>query len=102
MVTNKYGCTVNSEPYYFVNTNIKKEKRALSFSVYPNPTNGEIYLDLGNIKVSGIKIFNSLGELVYYSKTKRSKINLNNRNKGTYFILISSDEACFHKKISIY
>ena len=44
-------------------------------TIYPNPTDGMIYIDLGSIKGVTIKVFNISGRLVYRKGNIRSKVH---------------------------
>ena len=77
-------------------------------SVYPNPTNGILNLDMMGVTPSQyqIKITNILGEIIYVSSENISGIyndviDLSNFGKGTYVIQIKNKESVFTDKILI-
>ena len=77
-------------------------------SVYPNPTNGILNLDMMGVTPSQyqIKITNILGEIIYVSSENISGIyndviDLSNFGKGTYVIQIKNQESVFTDKILI-
>ena len=77
-------------------------------SVYPNPTNGILNLDMIKVTPSEyqIKITNILGEIIYVSSENISGIyndviDLSSYSKGTYVIQIKNKESVFTDKIVI-
>lgn len=77
-------------------------------SVYPNPTNGILNLDMMGVTPSEyqIKITNILGEIIYVSTKNISGIyndviDLSSFGKGTYVIQIKNKESVFTDKIVI-
>ena len=77
-------------------------------SVYPNPTNGILNLDMMGVTQSEyqIKITNILGEIIYVSTKNISGIyndviDLSSFGKGTYVIQIKNKESVFTDKIVI-
>jgi hypothetical protein len=79
---------------------IKKLSPALtSVNVFPNPTSGIILIDSRNQNVLNIKVFNSLGEVVYELNGNVSFMALSQFDPGTYFIRITTDTAIEVKKI---
>ncbi len=69
-----------------------------SISVYPNPTFGEIAIDLEqNIQLKNIEIYNMHGELVKAFITE--KIKIEDLSTGIYLMKISTDKGAFMKKI---
>ncbi|MGY8950476.1 MAG: T9SS type A sorting domain-containing protein [Flavobacteriales bacterium] len=77
-------------------------------SVYPNPTNGILNLDMIGVTQSEyqIKITNILGEIIYVSTKNISGIyndviDLSSFGKGTYVIQIKNKESVFTDKIVI-
>jgi hypothetical protein len=61
------------------------------FSVYPNPTNGQLTLDLGNVTAENVSVMDVLGNTLIDFKPsgQLSAINLEGYANGTYFIRIS-------------
>jgi hypothetical protein len=66
-----------------------------NISVYPNPTNGEVNVNLGNLNNVTINVYTMSGQLVF------NEININDSNfkfeldavKGIYIIEVSVDEV---------
>ncbi len=80
-----------------------------NFTVYPNPTNGNITLTINNLREGkiDINIKNILGETVYRSQEENTgseltrQINLQILASGTYFIRIKNLDKVYVKKIVI-
>ncbi len=74
---------------------------------FPNPTNGKITLSFSSQEkgTTYVKIFNALGKEVYNEKLKNfdgsysNEIDLSGKDKGTYFMQISSGKKATVKKI---
>jgi hypothetical protein len=85
-----------------------KNETIINFSVYPNPSEGNIILssNLINLDKNNIQIRNLLGqEYSNFSILKESittyQLNLENFSSGMYFITVSSDEKSTTKKLYI-
>lgn len=75
---------------YCVNSDIYE---AATLSVYPNPANDVIYVDMSdNDEIKTVKILNILGEIVYYSSEFHTQngINIKDLTSGTYFLVIEN------------
>lgn len=72
-----------------------------SFSIYPNPNNGQFVLDVNT--VSNIQIYNSMGALVYQGKLQQgsNNIDLSNKATGVYIVRILTADKAISKKIII-
>ena len=93
---------------FAVVSSIKENIFEGKISVYPNPTNGILNLDMMGVTPSQyqIKITNILGEIIYVSSENISGIyndviDLSNFGKGTYVIQIKNKESVFTDKILI-
>lgn len=81
-----------------------------NLTVFPNPGNGEFNIDFTNSVYANsiqIKVINILGEVIYLEEIKSTAarinkvINLGSQCKGTYFIIVNSNEISEVKKIVI-
>ena len=75
-----------------------------SVQVYPNPTNGKLQVTSYKLQISGLEVYNVMGEIVYRSPgiTRQSSvIDLSSQHNGIYFLKIKSDEGTVTKKIVI-
>ena len=80
------------------------KKQTPSFSVYPNPTTGEITISTNQLLPKGtkIEIINHLGQKVnessFFNQSLESKMIMNEEFKnGLYFIIIKSDDHILFK-----
>lgn len=80
-------------------TNIKNIEKISEINIYPNPSNGELFIE--NTTNSTISIYNILGEKInefdVYSNIQKN-INL---NTGLYIFVITESDNVFSKKIII-
>lgn len=80
-----------------------------SISLYPNPTNGRITVEIGEEFVNSnqleAKVYNLLGEElaidIDFSQSNTALIDLSREAKGFYFLTIRYEEAIFTRKISL-
>ncbi len=72
-----------------------------NISVYPNPNNGNFKIDIGNKTMDQLKIYNSLGQVIYESIGTSTDINLSTSPKGTYYIKLFSENKIYTKKFII-
>lgn len=63
-----------------------------SVSIYPNPNDGLVNIDLGNLKEVSVKIYDVSGRLIYNKKNIKTTIHQIELNevRGVYFIELSS------------
>lgn len=81
-----------------VNTN--KIELATEISIYPNPTNGLIYLDgdLGKTQNVEIQVFNLLGQIIFSQQLDNisrlnEMIDFSKKESGSYFITIQMEDG---------
>jgi len=96
------GCSSSTIVAVTVNvcTNIESNTKNTSISLYPNPTNGEFYLNVNSSQLNNvIEIYNSLGELIKKQEVKElnSKINLSEFASGIYHIRLMTGEKQVYK-----
>ncbi|MEC4048266.1 T9SS type A sorting domain-containing protein [Flavobacterium sp. SUN046] len=76
-----------------------------SIKLYPNPSKGLLYIDLGNSnlinEVQNISIFSAKGELVYKTNGFQSNITIQNLATGTYFVKIQFVNTTLTKKLLV-
>jgi len=71
-------------------------------NVYPNPSNGIINVEVGQLENVQIKIYDVLGKSVYQNNTSANlRIDLTTQPEGIYFINIKTNEDAINKKIVI-
>ncbi len=73
-------------------------------SIQPNPTTGKFTVLLNNMKSGILKVYNSLGNEVYYNSSylNGSQIDLGLTNSGIYFVSIQNGVKQFVKKLIVY
>jgi len=109
VITDSNGCT-NSATIDVVFTGIENLFSDSAISIYPNPSNGilkiELLSDYEGDEIS-IEIFNMIGQLIFSSEEKflskkmGMEINLLHQPEGVYLFKISSNSISFNRKIII-
>jgi hypothetical protein len=80
------------------------------FTVYPNPTDGQLIIDNGELKIENVEVFNITGQSVYSSTCPlspagggrgwfSSTLNISNLPTGIYFIRIQTENGVITKKV---
>lgn len=79
-------------------------------NLYPNPTSGitNLSIDLTQNETISISVLNSIGQVVYSSKSTQmhagvNTIQLNSENwsNGIYFVSVASDKGTTNKKLTV-
>ena len=78
-----------------------EEPEALTYSLYPNPTNGVFTLEVSS--EASVEIRNTVGTLVYINDhvAAKERIDLSRQAKGIYLVLIKNDQKSFVEKLVI-
>ncbi len=63
-------------------------KNTPKLSIYPNPTNGTLYIDSYGKEIGKISIINYLGQVVHSQNALFVEIDLSDLQSGVYFIKI--------------
>ena len=100
------GCNTNTEVYTIrfdscLTTSLQENVKE-SFTLYPNPTNGELFLSFSKEDdVSLITIRSFTGQVVseIYPVNKMVNINLSSNPPGIYFISVKSRNSITTKKV---
>lgn len=79
-------------------TNTELDK---NYNVYPNPSNGNVFIESVQNNNFNIKVYDALGKLVETNQTNADKYYLNNLEKGIYLVQIMSEEGIVNKKIIV-
>ncbi len=87
-------------------TGIEETVSNVEMSVYPNPTNGELFVDVTTLDAQDftISVVNTLGQTVKEVKQVQSnggkiKIDLSDKNNGVYFVTLKSKAGSKVKRI---
>jgi hypothetical protein len=67
-----------------------------SITIFPNPSNGDFKVECTNSKITGIKVYNLLGECIYTTTNTQGKLT---GSAGVYIIEIITTNGTFRKKI---
>ncbi len=71
---------------------IKEVKQTPSFTMYPNPSNDVVTLELNNGKTGTVKIVDLVGNVIYSEAIlSTSKLNVSEFKNGIYFVTIESE-----------
>lgn len=87
------GCVDTSVCLTVVTVSVSENNFAQNLNLYPNPTNGQFSIDLGeDFKQANIQILDLSGRVVFQKKTENKQvINLNfEAPKGIYFVRINT------------
>ena len=81
---------------YGITTDIQNNTFGKSFAVFPNPTSGELTIDLGKLYTGvTIDVKNLMGKIIsssYYSSTKKQVVDIEGY-AGCYFVDIKTSEG---------
>ena len=77
-----------------------------NMSIYPNPSNGRVYIHNGNANAADftINVFNSIGEVVYtgaYNNRVNAVVDLSDKSNGVYTIQMKSTEEVITQSVVI-
>lgn len=85
---------------------VEENMANVSMEVYPNPTNGELFVEITTLDVQDftITVINTLGQTVKEVKQVQSnggkiKIDLSDKNTGVYFVTVKSKSGSKVKRI---
>ncbi len=86
-----------------VSTGVKSFSNAISFDVFPNPSNGLLYISVPSTEIKSISIQNALGQTVYSGNfsagQKLITLDLSEYVPGMYFVEFQSPDTRMVKKI---
>jgi len=83
---------------------VRNDQLEKTFAVYPNPSNGKIYIkNLGNSVLKNAEIYTSNGQRLkeYASINNQNEFELHSLAKGLYFLRINSDKGTITKKVVV-
>lgn len=100
LILHTYSVTVN------ICSGIKPIIENEEIKIYPNPCSGLFNVETpDNNTLSGIRIYNCVGELVLENSNKQNKYSIDlrvlNLSQGIYYIDILSNDKTFRRKISL-
>jgi hypothetical protein len=80
---------------------LDKVQTGKAISVYPNPVQNTLHIDLNNAKETSLQVFSTEGRLVYTSKANNANatIDVSNFAAGQYVLKIASEEGPIGEQI---
>ena len=85
---------------YGESSGISNPEDGFDVSVYPNPTSGKFFINLGNEEqIIKTEVMNSVGQLVQSSKTASNQIDLSGLNNGVYFVRINTSHGSVVRRV---
>lgn len=86
----------------YVYTGIKEENMVNEINIYPNPSNGSVKVKMQGLSTSSIKVFNSLGQQVFFQDLIiKESLDLSNLVNGIYYIVITNGKKQYSTKLLI-
>jgi len=84
-------------------TSLKNNTENSSFSIYPNPNNGNFIIEQNTNETNLLQVFDLMGKLVFSEVIKTSKviIDAGNLNEGVYIVSVSTNERKINKRLVI-
>jgi PKD repeat protein len=103
MATNSAGNDSEVKTNYITITEFNgvEENELSNISIYPNPTNSIVYVDLNDVKALSVVITDVTGRVVSkdFNPTGLIELELSNQSTGVYFIRINSENNSITKKV---
>lgn len=65
-------------------------------TIYPNPVNDVLNINLENSIISSVTVFNALGQKVYFSYSTTSQIDVSKLEAGAYFLKVDGLEGEYY------
>jgi len=99
--TNNVGSDNKEFKIRIESVGIEETLRATSVKVYPNPTNGELTIENGQLKIENIDIYDIMGKKIIVNSQLSiiNSINIAHLPSGIYFIKISTEAGTVTKKV---
>ncbi|MBL4593040.1 MAG: S8 family peptidase [Flavobacteriales bacterium] len=99
-VTDSFGCKNTSDTASIIILGIETNDDA-GFSIYPNPTSGQLTIEFENDEIESIAVINLLGEIVLDKKVngRQLKLDITNFAEGVYYIRLRSKNNKYLQKL---
>ncbi|MCB0443726.1 MAG: T9SS type A sorting domain-containing protein, partial [Flavobacterium sp.] len=79
------------------NCNLSNQEFTKSkITIYPNPVNDVLNINLENSIISSVTVFNTLGQKVYFSFSTTSQIDVSKLEAGAYFLKVDGLEGEYY------
>jgi hypothetical protein len=103
-VTDADGCSGTADVTVFVEGELGITESAEGFDIYPNPSNGLIYISAENLSWPyTIEVLTVDGKLVYSEEQQEQKdvnvIDLSGFSDGIYYIRLSNEDFEYQEKV---
>jgi hypothetical protein len=99
IINNSSGCMNENQVINACNLlGIEDREFEINYSIYPNPTNGIIYISSFQ-KIESIAIYNPIGQKVIIENTSKNSIDLSDLKSGIYILELKIDKKNIRKKI---
>lgn len=100
---NASGCNSPEEVYEACETvSIQEKIYEPIFNIYPNPTNRYLFIDKpGDCKIIKIRIYNTIGQVLFSQDYKNSGINVSELDDGVYVLEINSEGFVLRMKFLV-
>lgn len=101
IVTGAGGCADTSDCVIIDNVGLGSLDDKNAIALYPNPTNGDVYLTLGSIEKVNVVIYDAQGKMIQSLNELKngSIINLNNVEPGVYMFYLNSENGTHIERI---
>ena len=102
VASNEFGSDSLIQTIYVDVLSSIAENMAKIFEVYPNPTSGILNIEIKNNAVDNIRIYNSLGRIIYHINNIQQEniiIDLSKFNKGIFYLKIETLKNSFSRRI---
>ena len=98
--------SVISSPGCYINTGIGEYQNVQTIKTYPNPSSGQVYVDLSKFRneTSKIEVRNLLGEIVWSGQSKAktgTTLDLTEQPAGTYILTVKTGSQTAEGQIII-
>jgi hypothetical protein len=60
----------------------------VQFTIYPNPTSGELKIENGELRINNVEVFDVYGRKQKAKSRKENEINISNLSAGIYFLRV--------------
>ncbi len=81
----------------------EKDEKAITVTLYPNPTTGMLNIKNGTVSIKGVKIFDLFGRNVHHSIGKpvnsSTNIDISHLSAGIYIVKIATEKGEITRKI---
>ncbi len=81
-------------------TSIEEKSLDNEISVYPNPTNGQIFIShKSNTKLVSYELYDAKGRVLFKEVTKQNVIDISQAETGIYFLRVTTNKGAIIKKV---